>query len=93
MLQVRRPFRVVSVPFACREFHNGDLRKLCSSPNVNRMIELRRRLGTWHAWERSAYTLPVGEPEGKRLLGNRRCKWKDFYEGHLAVLSVSGVGW
>ena len=29
---------------------------------------------------RGAYRLLVGRPEGKRLLGRRRCRWEDNIE-------------
>jgi len=29
---------------------------------------------------RSAYTIWVGNPEGKRLLGRSRCEGKDYFE-------------
>jgi len=33
----------------------------------------------WHVWKkrRDAYRVLVGKPEGKRLLGRSKCRWKD----------------
>ena len=52
-----------------------------NSPNIIGVTTLRRmkwveqlkHVGEWS----SAYTVLVGKPEVKRLLGIPRCKWKD----------------
>jgi hypothetical protein len=31
----------------------------------------------WHAWERKAYIVLMGRPEGKRPLGRPRRRWGD----------------
>ena len=61
--------------------HNEELNDLYSSPNIVRVIKLRRmrwagnvaRMGE----ERGAYRVMVGKPEGRRPLGRPRCRWVD----------------
>jgi hypothetical protein len=55
-----------------RKLHNQELHNLYSSPNIIRMIKLRRR--TWAGYvarmgeTRNAYIILVGKPEGQRTL-------------------------
>jgi hypothetical protein len=55
-----------------RKRHNEELRNLYSSPSTIRMIKLRRMRWTWHVArmgkKRSAFTILVGKPEGRRPL-------------------------
>ena len=52
-----------------------------SSPNIIRNFKSRRL--RWAVYvarmeqSRSAYTVLVGRPEGKRLLGRQRRRWED----------------
>jgi hypothetical protein len=48
-----------------RKLHNEELHELYSSPNII--------MGD----KRNTYRVLVGKPEGKRLLGGSRRKWKD----------------
>jgi hypothetical protein len=54
---------------------------LYSSPNIIRMIKLRRMRWPGHVARmretRNAYRILVGKPEGKRLLGRPRRRWVD----------------
>ena len=55
-----------------RELHNEELSDLYSSPNIVRVIKLRRMrwVGNVALWgKREVYTVLVGKPEGKRPLG------------------------
>jgi hypothetical protein len=53
-----------------RRFHNEELNYLYSSPNIMRVIKLRRMRWVWHVArmgeERVVYRVLVGKPEGKR---------------------------
>jgi hypothetical protein len=41
-----------------------------------------------HAWDRSAYNILVGKPEGKRPLGIPRHRWEDNN-----TMDFRGIGW
>jgi hypothetical protein len=60
----------------CRGLHNEDLRSLCTSPNVVRVIKSGRMGWAVHVVRmgelKMAYYVSVGKPEGKRPLGRRR---------------------
>jgi hypothetical protein len=66
---------------AWRKLHNEELRDLCSSPSIIRIIKPMRMSWTGHIarmWEkRNAYRLFVGKPDGKRPLGRPRRRWVD----------------
>ena len=61
--------------------HNEELNDLYSSPNIVRVIKLRRMRWAGHVArmdeERGAYRVLVGKPEGKRPLGRPRRRWVD----------------
>jgi len=56
-----------------RRMHNEELNDLYSSPNIVRVIKLRRMRWAWHVArmgeERGVYRVLVGKPEGKRPMG------------------------
>ena len=64
-----------------RKLHNEELNDLYSSPNIVRVIKLRRMRWAGHVarmGEKSGvYRVLVGKPEGKRLLGRPRHRWED----------------
>ena len=64
-----------------RRLHNEGLNDLYSSPNIVRVIKLRRIRWAGHVArmgeERGAYRVLVGKPEGKRPLGRPRRRWVD----------------
>jgi hypothetical protein len=55
-----------------RKLHNEELHDLYSAPSIIRMIKSRRMRWVWHVarmgYNRNAYRLLVGKPEGKRPL-------------------------
>jgi hypothetical protein len=64
-----------------RRLHNEELNDLYSSPNIVRVIKLRRMRWAGHVArmgeEREAYRVLVGKPEGRRPLGRPRRRWLD----------------
>jgi hypothetical protein len=64
-----------------RKLHNEELHNLYSSPNIIRMIKLRRMRWAGHVVRmgetRNSYRILVGKPEKKRPLGRPRRGWVD----------------
>ena len=64
-----------------RKLHNEELNDLYSSPNIFRMIKLRRMRWAGHVARmgdgRGVYRVLVGKPEGQRPLGRPRRRWED----------------
>jgi hypothetical protein len=80
-----------------RKLHNVELRDLYSSPNIIRIIKLRRMRWTGHVAhmgeKRNVYRLLVGKPEGKRSLGKPRCRWVDNIRMDLGEVGWGDVDW
>jgi hypothetical protein len=64
-----------------RRLHNEELNDLYSSPNIVRVIKLRRVRWAGHVArmgeERVVYRVLVGKPEVNRPPGRPRCSWVD----------------
>ena len=64
-----------------RRLHNEELNDLYSSPNIVRVIKLRRMKWAGHVVlmgeERGVYRVLVGKPELKRPLRRPRRRWVD----------------
>ena len=62
-----------------RGLHIEELNDMYTSPNIVRVIKLRRMRWAGHVArmgeEREAYRVLVGKPEGKRTLGRPRRRW------------------
>ena len=62
-----------------RRLHNKELDDLYSSPNIVRVIKLRRMRWAGHVArmgeERGMYRVLVGKPDGKTPLGRPRHRW------------------
>jgi hypothetical protein len=75
-----------------RKLHNEELHNLYS-PNMIRMIKLRRMRWTGHVArmgeKRNAYRLLVGKSEERRPLGRPRRRWVD----NLREIGPDGVDW
>jgi hypothetical protein len=74
-----------------RELNTKELHNLYSQPHFIRMIKSRRMRYAGHAagtGETKAYNILVAEPEGKRPLGRRRCRWEDSIN-----MDDKGIGW
>jgi hypothetical protein len=70
-----------------RKLHNDEFLGLYSSPNIVRVIKLRRMKCAGHVARmgegRGAYRVLVGRPEGKRPLGRTRRRWDDNIKRNL----------
>jgi hypothetical protein len=64
-----------------RRLHNEEINDLYCSPNIVRVIKLRRMRWTGHVArkgeERGVYRVLVGDLERKRPLGRPRRRWVD----------------
>jgi hypothetical protein len=80
-----------------RKLHNEKLHHFYSSPSIIRIIKLRRVKWAGHVArmgdKRNVYTLLVGKPEGKRLLGRPRHRWIHNIKMDLLEIGVSVVDW
>jgi hypothetical protein len=75
-----------------RKLYNEELRDLCSSPSIIRIMKSRKMRWTDHvarmAEKSNAYRLLVGKAEGKRPLGRQRHRWMDNIR-----MDLGEVGW
>jgi hypothetical protein len=80
-----------------RKMHNEELRDLCSSPSIIRIIKSRRMRWAGHVARmgdnRKAYRLLVGKPEGKRSLGRPRRRLVDNITMDLGEVGWGDVDW
>jgi hypothetical protein len=80
-----------------RKLHNEELRDLYSSPNIIRIIKLRRMRWAGHGarmgGKRNPYRLLVVKPEGKRPLGRSRRRWVDNIRMDLGEVVLGDVDW
>jgi hypothetical protein len=80
-----------------RKLHNEELRDLCSSPSIIRIIKSRRMRWADHVAQmgekRNAYRLLVGKPEGNRQLGRPRRRWVDNIRIDLGEAGWGDVDW
>jgi len=80
-----------------RKLHKEELNDLYSSPNIVRVIKLRRmrwagrvaRMGE----RRGVYRVLVGKPEGKRPLGRARHRWGDNIKMDIPYVRCGGMNW
>jgi hypothetical protein len=80
-----------------RKLHNDELHDLYSSPNIVRVVKLRRlRLAGYMARigeGRGVYRVLIGNSEGKRLLGRPKCRWEDNIKLDLREIGIDGANW
>ena len=80
-----------------RRLYNEELNDLYSSPNIVRVIKLRRMRWAWHVArvgeETGAYRVLVGKPEGKRSLGRHTRRWVDNIRLDLQEVGCGNVDW
>jgi len=80
-----------------RRLHNEELNDLYSSPNIVRVIKLRKMRWAGHVArmgeERGAHRVLVGKPEGKRPLGRHRRRWVDSIRMDLQEVGCGYMDW
>jgi len=80
-----------------RRLHNEELNDLYSSPNIVRVIKLRRMRCAGHVAcmgeERGLYMVLVGKLEGKRTLGRPRRRWVDNIRMDLQEVGCGCMDW
>jgi hypothetical protein len=77
--------------------HNEELHDVYSSPNIIRIIKIRRMRWAGHVArmgeKRNIYRILVGKPEGKRPLGRRRHRWVENIKIDLREIVWDGMDW
>jgi hypothetical protein len=77
--------------------HNEELNDLYSSPNIVRVIKLRRMRWAGNVActgeERGVYRVLVGKPEGRRPLGRPRRRWVDNIRKDLQEVGCEYMDW
>jgi hypothetical protein len=80
-----------------KKLHNDELHSLYSSPNIVRVMKLRRMKWARHVARmgegRGICRVLVGRPEGKRPLGKPRRRWEDNIKMDLREIGVDGTNW
>jgi hypothetical protein len=80
-----------------RKLHNDELHSLYSSPNIVRVMKLRRLRWVGHVARmgegRGVYRVLVGSPEGKRPLGRPRHRWEDNIKKDLREMGIDEANW
>jgi len=80
-----------------RRLHNEELNDLYSSPNIVRVIKLRKMRWVGHVAsigeERRVYRVLVGKPERKRPLGRPRRRWVDDIRMDLEEVVCGYMDW
>ena len=80
-----------------RRLYNKELNDLYSSPNIVRVIKLRRMRCVRHVAcmgeERGVYKVFVGKLEGKRPLGRPRHTWVDNIRMDIQEVECGYMDW
>jgi len=80
-----------------RRLHNEELNDLYSSPNIVRVIKLRRMRWAGRVVhigeEMGVYRVLVGKPEGRRPLGRPRRRWVDNIRMNLQEVGYGYMDW
>jgi len=79
------------------KIHNDELRDLCSSPNIVRVIKSTGMRWTEHvAWlgeRRGVYRVLMGKSQRKRQLGRPRLYWENNIKMDLKEVGFWGMDW
>jgi hypothetical protein len=80
-----------------RKLHNGELNDLYCSPNINRVIKSRRNRRARHVARRGerrdVYSVLVGKPEGRSLLGRPKLRSEDNIKMDLEEFGCGVMDW
>jgi hypothetical protein len=80
-----------------RKLHNEKLHGLYPSPSIIRVMKAKRIRLAGHVARmgevRGAYNILVAKPEGRRLLGRPRRKWKDNIKMDIGEIGFGDVNW
>jgi len=80
-----------------RRLHKEELNDLYSSPNIVRVIKLRRMRWAGHVArmgeEKGLYRVLVGKLEGRRQLGRPRRRWVDNIRMDLQEVGCVYIDW
>jgi hypothetical protein len=80
-----------------RKLHNDELHSLYSSPNIVRVIKLRRMRWAGHVARmgerRDVYRVLVGRPKDKSPLGRPWRRWEDNVKMDLREIGIEGANW
>jgi hypothetical protein len=75
-----------------RRLHNEEFHNLYASPDIVKVVKSRRMIWVGHvariAEMRNIYDTLAGKPEGKRLFGRPRRRWKEKFR-----IDFREVGW
>jgi len=78
-------------------FHNEELNDLYFTPNIVRVLKLRRMRWAGHVAhmgeERGVYRVLLGKPEGRRPLGRPRPRWVDNIRMDLQEVGCVYMDW
>jgi len=89
--------RLTRLTWDWRKLQNVELNDLYSSPNIFRVIKLKRMIWAVHVTRmderRSVYRILVGKPEGKTPLGRPRRRREDNIKTDLQKVGCGGMDW
>jgi hypothetical protein len=81
------------------KLHKDEFHSLYSSPNIVRVVKLRRMRWAGHVARmgegegRGTYRVLVERPEGKRPLGRLRHMWEDNIKMDIEEIGIDGANW
>jgi len=80
-----------------RKLHNEELNDLYCTPNIVRVIKLRRMRWVGHVAHmgerRGVYRVLVGKPENKRPIGRPRLRWEVKIKMDLQEVGCGDMDW